>query len=267
MDTFSSPTGIIMAPGGTHGLAKYGDDKNLLVMFYNRAVEIPSESVKQGRRICRNEIYVTIQHPGEMLNKIDRPANDQDKVRFRDQWSRFVQDRTQIPEGTPIDLLFPNHPAVGENLKALGIFTIEQCASLSALAIDTIGRGGQEYVVRAQRYLDSANKGAAFHELQGKNDQLTQQVRILENQIKQLKEQLDMVMVRHNDPIRGAQQPPFVENFDVQSARINANHPTQEEAVKRSRGRPKKAAQTVEDVITDPFHNNPDIMATQGQDA
>jgi len=260
--------------GGLSGTVQFGNDALTLVMFYNKSVEIPAKSIEMGRRWFEDQIYVTIQHPGENLNKIDRPATDQDKMRYRSQWSAFVQNRTQIPEGTTIDLLFPNHPSVGENLKAMGVYTIEQCAKLSASAIDNIGRGGQEYVNRAQMYLSSAEKGKAFHKLQKQIDDERVEKRVLQQQVADLKRQLDQVLMRTgNQPLSAFVPGP---QHDEQSARINANHPTQELAKKR-----KKKVQPVEiepDPITDPLHkmqpsihdelsNNPDIGSTDHQDA
>lgn len=264
MDTFAPISGLEMAPGGQYGLAKYGDDKNLLVMFYNKAVEVPSESVKRGRRYTKDQIYIKIQHPGEVLNIIDRPVQDNDKYRFREQWSKFVSNRTQVPDGTPIDLLFPNHPAIAENLRAYGVYTIEQCSALSANAIETIGRGAQEFVNRAQRYLDSADKGSQFHKLQSENDQLKNQVATLENMIKQMKAQMDHLTMVNNDPIRGAQQPAFVPGFDVQTERINATHVTKD--IEKDVKSKKKKQRTVEDDIVDPFANGNDTVAEQNND-
>lgn len=251
MDTFAPISGLEMAPGGQYGLAKYGDDKNLLVMFYNKAVEVPSESIVRGRRFTKDQIYIKIQHPGEVLNIIDRPVQENDKYRFREQWSKFVSNRTQVPDGTPIDLLFPNHPSIAENLRAYGVYTIEQCAALSANAIETIGRGAQEFVNRAQRYIDSADKGAQFHKLQAENDQLKNQVATLESLVKQMKAQMDHLTMVHNDPIRGAQQPAFVPGHDVQTERINATHVTKD--LEKEVRNKKKKQRTVEDNITDPF--------------
>lgn len=254
MDTFSNPIGVEMAPGGTHGLAKFQDDKNLLVLFYNRAVDDPVESAKRGRRFTRNQVYVKIQHPGEVLNIIDKPATDSEKFRFREQWSRFVANRSQVPDGTPIDMLFPNHPAVGENLRAMGVYTIEQCAALSANAIDTIGRGAQEYVNRAQKYLENASSGAAFTALQRELELEKQKTASLEHQMVEMKKQLDHFMMRHNDPIRGAEQPPFVEGHDVQAERINANHVTKEIAKTKRKTAVRAPIVTDQDAeFTDPL--------------
>jgi hypothetical protein len=254
VDTFAPISGLEMAPGGQYGLAKYGDDRNLLVMFFNKAVEIPSESVKRGRRYTQDQIFIRIQHPGETLNIIERPVQENDKYRFRDQWSKFVSNRTQVPDGTPIDLLFPNHPAIGENLRAYGCYTIEQCASLSANAIETIGRGAQEFVNRAQKYLDSSDKGAMYHKLQAENDDLKNKIQSLEKLISQMKVQLDHLSMVNNDPIHGVQQPGFVPNYDVQTERINSTHVTKDLEKNAKRGRPRK---TVEENITDPFATQP----------
>ena len=267
------PTGINWNAGGKSGTVNFGNDENLLVMFYNRPVENPVKSQEMGRRFFENHIYVKIQHPGETANVIDRPVNEQDKNRFRNAWSAFVQNRTQIPDGTSIDLLFPNHPAVGENLRAMGIYTIEQCAALSANAIDNIGRGGQEYVNRAKKYLDSADKGRSFHLLQAELDKTNQQNKILEQQIRQLKAQLDQVMGKINDPVRNSLSPPFIPGHDAQTERINANHVTKELS-----GGKKKKTKPVErayDPLTDELaglksnggpDNNMDINLTEGQD-
>jgi len=257
MSTDWNATSIEWNGGGLSGNVKFGNDRNLLVMFYNKSVEVPSESIIHGRRWCRNEVYVKIQHPGENFNVIDRPASDQDKQRFRDQWSKFVQDRTQIPEGTSIDMLFPNHPAVGENLKGYGIYTIEQCAALSASAIDNIGRGGQEYVNRAQSYLSQADKGKGFHKLQKSLDDERVKVRVLERQVTDLKNQMDIYLMKVGNQPGESLNPKWIPGFDAQTERINANHPTQEIAT-TSRKKKKRAQAPVEtepyDPITDPLH-------------
>ena len=262
MSLDSRPTGIDWHGGGQTGTVRWGEDKNLLVMFYNKSVHVATE---EGRPIHRDQIFVKIQHPGEMLNIIDRPVKEEDKHRFRQQWSNFVHDRTQVPEGTPIDLLFPNHPAVADNLRGFGVFTVEQCEALSAVAIDTIGRGAQEYQSRAKKYLEMSNKGASFHILQKENDELRQRLRIQEGQIESLKKQFESVTLRITDPVRASLQPPFMANVDAQVDRINNNSPTKELAQQTQKVR-NRSSNRVEDKITDPFSNNIDVMNTEKQD-
>lgn len=228
------PTGVEWGAGGKFGTVKFGDDSNLLVMFYNKAVEIPAKSQQLGRRYCENQIYVKIQHPGETHNIIDRPIKDEDKHRFARHWQAFVMNRTQVPEGTPIDLLFPNNPSFAENLRAMGIYTVEQCSQLSATAIESIGRGGQETVNRAKQYLENANKGADWHAFKKKETEWEQKFRMLEQQNADLRARLDAYLMRDKDPVKASLSPPFVEGYDPQAERINANHVTSEIAKKQA---------------------------------
>lgn len=245
-----NPTGIDWNAGGKSGLVKFGDDSSALVVIYNKAVEIPFKSVELGRRYCENQIYIQIQHPGETGQIIDRPLKEEDKHRYRSQWSAFVQNRSQIPEGTPIDLLFPNHPAAGENLRALGIYTIEQCAELSASAIDNIGRGGQEYVNRSKKYLESASKGSNYHKVQRELDDANLTIKRLEEMIANLQAQVNSVNDRLTNPMAGSLSPPFIPGHDAQAARINSNHVTAELASKAPKKLKSKPAEK-SDPLTD----------------
>lgn len=237
MNDFRSPTGIAWNPGGLSGLVQYGNDDNTLVVFYNKAIQNMPKSIQAGRVIKEDQVYVKIQHPGEMLNIIDRPCTDEDKMRYGKQWSAFLHNRTIIPEGTPIDLLFPNYPAVADNLRAWGVHTIEQCSELSAHAIDNIGRGAQEYVNKAKKYISSSNSGAGFHMMQKQLDEERQKNRVMAQQMAVMKDQLDRLMMRDNNPMGASLQPGFIPGYDAQSARLNANHPTKEVAEKASKTR------------------------------
>ena len=88
-------------------------------------------------------------------------------------------NQTQVPDGTLVDLLFPNNPAIADLLKGHGIHTVEQLANLSANAIDSVGMGVQQYVNLANEYLQKATDGSAFLELKRKLADRDQEVRIL----------------------------------------------------------------------------------------
>src|SRR6188768_3334059 len=132
---FASPTGIDWR--GDIGIVQY--DKTMVVMFYNKAQHNPAKSAAAGRPQYDDVVYVRIHPPGERLNIVDRPADETHRRKYPVQWAQFQQQRQQIPEGTPIGLLFPETPSVEAALRATGIHTIEQCAELSAHAIENIG--------------------------------------------------------------------------------------------------------------------------------
>lgn len=179
---------------GHVGVVKYGDDSSIIAMFYNRSVHNPVKSAQAGTPIHDDVDYVRIQQPGERLNIIDRPVQPSDRMRFPREWQAYIDHREQIPEGTPIDLLFPAHPHVGANLRGAGVYTVEQCAKLSGHAMDVIGMGAQEYVNRANEYLDAANKGVGLHRLHKELEDRDSQIRVLRAQVGALQGQLDQLI-------------------------------------------------------------------------
>lgn len=234
----SGPTGV-QWHGAGHGLAQFGDDSRLVVIFYVRSVRNEAKTREIGAPYHDNMTFVKIHEPGERLSIVDRPARDDDKQRFPTQWGKFLQNREQVPEGTPLELLFPNNAALADNLKSQGVYTVQQLANLSANAIDNIGMGGQEWKNMANKYLSSANDGVAFHELKAELDKKTQDHKILQSQFDELKRQFNGVLEKINNPLAASIQPPWVEGHDAQEERLNANHPSVEVLVESSKKKRK----------------------------
>lgn len=225
MDNYASPTRITMTPQG-HGSVEYGGDSNMVVMFYTHAEKNEIASREAGAPVFSNVPYVRMHPPGEHLNVIVRPVQPHDRDRFPRQWQQYVLNKTQVPDGTPIDLLFPNNPALGETLKARGIYTIQQLAGLSANGIDSIGMGGQDHVTKAQNYIKNANGGAGFTELQKQLTDKDGVIRSLQNQLNTQKRQIEDLFAKVGNPNAHSLSPKFVPGYDAQAERINANSPT-----------------------------------------
>lgn len=224
-DTFARPTGIDWGSADkTFGQVRFGEDSQQVVLFYTRSVFNAMKSQANGSRHYENEIWVKLHPPGERLNVIDRPVTDIDKVKYPQQWNMFLQNKTQVPEGTPIDLLFPNSPATADNLKAFGVHTVQQCAKLSAHAQQTIGMGATEWMNMAKQYLDSASSGTAFLALRAELSQKDTELRVMKQQYDKLKAQLDDLLQRFNNPQVGAATPQAF--ADAAQQQILANHPS-----------------------------------------
>ena len=228
-DGFQKPTGIDWGSADrTYGQVKFGDDSQTVAMFYTKSVFDAAKSAAEGTRQYINQIFVRIHPPGERLNIIDRPVQESDKRRFSHQWNSFLQNKTQVPEGTPIDLLFPNNPATADSLKGMGVYTIQQCASLSANAIENVGMGGREWVNMAVQYLDSAKSGTSFLKLRAELDKKEQDNKLLKRQFEQIKAQLDDLTNRISNPNVFSLQPNWIPGYDAQAERLDSNHPSQE---------------------------------------
>lgn len=212
----------------SHGQVRFADASQTVVLFYTKSVFNAAKSAEVGARQYENQVWVKIHPPGEKLNIIDREVLPADKQMYSQQWNAFLQHRTQVPEGTPIDLLFPNNPAIADNLKAFGVHTIQQCSKLSANALDTIGMGAQNWKNMATQYLENATSGTAFLQLRDENERLQQQIQIKDRQFAELKARMDDMDRRFKNPNTGGMQPGWIDGYDAQAERLNSNHPSQE---------------------------------------
>lgn len=247
---------------GHVGVAQYGGgDTSMVVMFYNRPVRHPAKSVEEGRPIFENKIFVKIHPPGERLNIVDREASDGDKRRFPIQWSQFQQNAPQVSDGTPIEMLFVANPAAAAMLQASGVHTVEQCAKLSAHAIETIGMGAQQWVNEAIRYLEVANKGVKASQMKAAIDEKDREIHSLNHKIDLLQTELNSIREHQSNTVtmetvqqlianqggqgkRGVYAPgkQLNPNFDAQTAQIAANHATRDlekAAAKKNAKRPR----------------------------
>ncbi len=233
-----SPTGINWQ--GNVGMVEYGGGaKGQLAIFYNKPVLNPIESRARGSSWYDNKVYVRIAPAGERLNIIDREAKGEDARCWPIQWAQFQQNQEQIPEGTPIGLLYPDKPAIAATLKAAGVHTIEVCAELSGNAIENIGMGAQSWANAAQKYLQMANKGVGAAQFRKELEDRDGQIRVLNQQLEMLKAEIQQLRATNTTGVDMAQiqamiqaasgrpQMPLATDtrsmaFDASTAQINA---------------------------------------------
>ena len=243
MEDFVPASGIKML-GQWGGEVQYGGgDKTMVVMFYLRPVHNKPRSTEIGRPYFEDKIFVRIHPPGERLNIIEREANDADKKRFPMQWHQFQENRPQLTDGTPIAMLFPGSPSIAAALQASGVHTVEQCAELSAHAIESIGMGAQQWCNEATRYLQVANKGVKASELKAAMDASERENNSLKNKIALLEVELNKLRDHTQNTVSMADVERLIANqggralypdgkrqlnpsFDAQTAQINATHVT-----------------------------------------
>jgi hypothetical protein len=245
MSDFASPTKINWQGEG-FGQVEFGDDSKQIAIFYWRSVRDDQQSVSQNKPIFKDVPYLRLHPPGERLNIIDRPSTEEDKHRFPRQWNQFVKKQSQIPEGTPLDFLYPNNPAYADMLRGHGIYTIQQLAQLSAHGIDSIGMGAQQAVTKAKTFLQESGDSAALNKLRKEGEEKDRQIKILNDAVAKQKKQIDELFARIGNsfaPTAIDLNPQEPRSYDPQAERINANHPTAELARK---GKGKKASKPLE---------------------
>lgn len=201
-----------------YGMVQYGpgDDK-LLAGFYKKSVLNAARSRDEGRPIYEGRDFIKIQHPGETLNVVDRPASEQDKQRFPRQWAQYERGVTQIPDGVPLNQLFPDKPQVVDMMRGYNIHTVEQLRNLSGQAISTVGMGCQEWVNLANRYMERAEKGVDHHKFEAAIAQKDQEIASLKRQMAEV-----TALVRQQQA-----RPPgqlIAPETDFQTLQINTTH-------------------------------------------
>lgn len=153
--------------------ATQGDDNRAIVEFRMHPVLDGVATKEAGRPIKRDVPYIKILHPGEAnLSVYDQPATDEDTMRYPRQWAAFKAGQAQEITGTPLDLLFPESPAIVANLKACSVRTVEQLAAMPDTALQGIGMGSRQWQEKAKAYLATAEGGKDFHGLSARIDQM-----------------------------------------------------------------------------------------------
>lgn len=128
-------------------------DNQLHVQFYRHAELNSAESVKAGRKIFEEKVYIRIMAPANRLNVIERAASDQDKLRFSRQYEAFMAGLEQLSVGTPVSEVGGISPAQVLELRALKVDTVEQLAGMPDTTVQLLGIGGQELKRRASAFL------------------------------------------------------------------------------------------------------------------
>lgn len=155
------------------GFGAQGDDNKVWAVFRMHPVVDVLASKDAGITIKKDVPYVKITQPGESNTQVyDQPATDADVARFPRQWAAFKANQEQTVSGSPLELLFPESPAIVENLRAVGFRTIQQLAEANDTALQGIGMGQRMWHEKAKAYLAAADKGKDFHGLSARLDGL-----------------------------------------------------------------------------------------------
>jgi hypothetical protein len=204
---FSRPSGVdlnALASRGA-GAVEFGQgDRGKLVTFEWRQVPNGEKSRAAGRPIYDRRAFVRMQDIGDNTTIIEREVRSDgspmdDRYRFPRQWNAFIRNQQHVPEGTPTSVLFPNNPETVANLKSWGIHVVEQLAAVNAHGIDQIGMGAQEWVNRAKRYIETAQKGVDYHEIEKMKEMHAREMAAMQRQIADLTNHLSRVTSVLND--------------------------------------------------------------------
>jgi len=157
-------------------------DEALWVKFDRRPVQNNHRTQMEGHPCFDEKVFISIISPGDPYNKVERPIKDADKGRFHKQWANFERGQSDKVEGTPIEEWPKITRAQAEELKYLGIRSVEQLCAASDNQVQKI-MAGASLKMQAQAYLASAKKTAEAERLAVENAILNDRIKTLEAQI------------------------------------------------------------------------------------
>ena len=178
--------------GGTvhsDGAVSLGSDARLYVEFFAHSEHQPFKSQEAGRPIFEKKDYIKIIQPGER-DQMVREVTDLDKMRFPKQWQAYENQQAQIPDGTPLAVMFPQDPQICDQLRALKIHVVEHLAGLGEEGIKRLGMGGRDYVERAKNFLAAASNMKGAHEMQRKLEAQADEIATLKAALERLQAEL-----------------------------------------------------------------------------
>lgn len=173
-------------------------DKRLHVEFEARPVLMEFLSNEKGRPIYETRDFIKIIQPGER-DQLVREVREEDKWRWPRHWEAYSNQRAQVPDGTPLAVLYPGSPHEVEMLRHLKIFTVEQLVGLTEQGISRLGMGGRERVQRAKDFLEAATRHEGASRLQQQCDELRNENLTLRDQMKELQDAVSQLRAQSAD--------------------------------------------------------------------
>lgn len=130
------------------------DDKGVRAEFYKSPVFQPFKSKEAGREIVEMVDFIRIRVIGNDKSAVERPANEQDKLRFAELWKQYSAGQAQEQSGTPLDQLPGMMFDTIAHLKTIHIHTVENLAQVTDTHGPNIGLGWRTIRKQAQEFLD-----------------------------------------------------------------------------------------------------------------
>lgn len=173
-------------PDSDGGFVNQKDARNY-ARFYTKWKRNNFLSEKGGAEVGENRDYVMIICPGQPKTEVHREATDQDKRAHTQEWNDYKEGREQRIAGTPIEVLPGLPQGQADALKSMYIYTIEQMANLSDMAIQRVGMGGNELRLKCKAYMEKNTAEVT---------QLKQQLSEKDEQIAALMARMDALEIR-----------------------------------------------------------------------
>lgn len=160
---------------------------------------------------CEKVAYITILIPGGFIpDVVERPVKDKDKIDYPREWALFQEGKDSSEVGWPIDKCPFLDVAQAATYKLMGILNMENLAGASDTVLQNV-MGGLTHRDKARAMIKAQAEAGPMLDLVSKNEQLTSQVQILTEQVKELCQEVERqkkIQNQGQEEKRGPGRPP-----------------------------------------------------------
>ncbi len=154
--------------------------------------------------IYRKIEFITIDIPGDKTLRVHRPVMASDKIRFRAKYEAFKTAADEPVEGTPIDQLPEISIGQVNDLKYVGVTTIEQLAKVADSSPMMTMMGGSTLKQRAGAWVQKNRKSSVVHQTNAALAERDAQIAKLQEQVAALIAVAEQA--RANEPAKAARK-------------------------------------------------------------
>lgn len=132
----------------------------VIPIFHTREVEDVPATEREGRPIFRVEDWIEIICPGSR-DRVLRPVTQRDKDRFPEQWESFKRGDAHTASGTPVGQWQGVSRQRAAELRAIGLYTVEQLAEAGDHVLQRLGMDARTLRDQAQKFVAGATEANA----------------------------------------------------------------------------------------------------------
>lgn len=165
--------------------------KGLIASFFIDAVHLKAKSEQEGRPIFEDREFVKIIPIGDNKTVAVKPATDEIKQRFAEEYAVFKKGVENAFTGTPLNqwpIITPSHI---KRFNHFNVYTVDQLAELDDIAISRIGTGTRDWVEKAKAFLAKAKSTAEAQKFAVENERLREEMARLQETVAQLSKHID----------------------------------------------------------------------------
>jgi hypothetical protein len=196
-DLASDPTPQQVRPGSGQPRAQ----------FFTMERRNEALSASRGRYVPMSVDMVRIIIPGDKHNIVERRIREDDKTRYQKQYEAFKKMEEFVPDGTLIETWPMISRTQVYELKAAGIFTVEDIVAIPDSNLGILGLGGRLLRKYAQSFIETSKTNAVPAQLVAAEERARIENESLKRQVKELSDRLELLTKQSGKSVSDAASP------------------------------------------------------------